>query len=449
MKKIFSLFCAMTLVLSVSANTGLKSSYFQAKKAQQSALKAAAPTQAHSLHAQKLEGMTPDHPLLAAVGTNFTMTAGNITYNSAEISITPADLAAPFIASYLTAEEYEATTEAAIAAEFKDEFDFYIAIYGMMGETLTYADFANTGAGILPLKGLEAETEYVALAYKFDTNTGLATSVFDTVHFTTTAFTLTGDTIQLQFPGWSFAQYYQESNDYYASGDNGDYAVSIDWFPATAGTPVGNYTDPEDFDFEYCVVYEDATEAELAVLDAKANVTIANDTLYVDAYLTAEDGNVYHFILKNYEITAKDTIEVEFTEVQVSDEYYAEYGIYAFAGACEDYLATFFIYVDPSITGTYGLDNMDEESQFGSYITMRYLSIYDATFTIVASGSSYALQASVLCTDENLYNLTIDPTATPLENIFSDKAAAQKAIKDGQLVIEINGKRFNVLGAQF
>ena len=61
----------------------------------------------------------------------------------------------------------------------------------------------------------------------------------------------------------------------------------------------------------------------------------------------------------------------------------------------------------------------------------------EATLYIYANNNGYAA-----------YTLTIDPTISAVEDIEAVKVEAKKIIVNGQIIIEKNGVKYNMLGAQ-
>ena len=265
---------------------------------------------------------------------------------------------------------------------------------------------------------------------------------------------ITGDTVEIVVPGYSSLEWYDETGDYFAAGQNDEYGIVIDWFPATAGTPVGTYKDAADFDFEYCYVANLLQGAELAAETVELTVTEANDTIYMDVNMLVEDGNVYHALLKNYTITPKQTIDVVFTDQEISTDYMEDYGALEFIGANDAYMLDFVVAVNEGIVGQYTEEdvlslNSARGSFFGDLSTMYVVPVVYCNLEITATANGYKMTGALVCEDEIQYNVAVEGAiAEAVENVNADAAKATKLIRNGQLVIERNGIEYNALGAQ-
>lgn len=265
---------------------------------------------------------------------------------------------------------------------------------------------------------------------------------------------ITGDTVEIAVPGYSSLEWYDETGDYFAVGQNDEYGIVIDWFPATAGTPVGTYKDATDFDFEYCYVVDLLQGAELAAETVELTVTEANDTIYMDVNMLAEDGNVYHALLKNYTITPKQTIDVVFTDQEISTDYMEDYGALEFIGANDAYMLDFVVAVNEGIVGQYTEEdvlslNSARGSFFGDLSTMYVVPVVYCNLEITATANGYKMTGALVCENEIQYNVAVEGAiAEAVENVNADAAKATKAIRNGSLVIERNGIEYNALGAQ-
>lgn len=287
--------------------------------------------------------------------------------------------------------------------EATGQYDFALACTGEDDRTFTLS-YSCAPSEVVAIDA------YLQLLYQY----GLANSYYITLRDVPT---IGGQTFELEFPGYTPVVWYASSEDFYVGAFNGTDEIWFDWFPNEAANPLGDYIDASDFDFDYCGVVNGATGEELAADSIGLHVTQANDTIYLDVTIKAEDGNYYHTILKNYDITPKDEVNVVFTETAVDTETYATRVI--FSGDGDDYLFNFIIYVNDGIVGhyteedVYGL-NSQYASAFGDYSTMTYLQVVSCSFDITANDqNSYTLTGSLICTNEIQYNVQIVGESEP------------------------------------
>lgn len=267
---------------------------------------------------------------------------------------------------------------------------------------------------------------------------------------------ITGDTIEIVTSGYTAVDWYDYSGDFAAAAiGEGDLALVVDWFPETPGDPVGVYNKLSDFDLEYCYVQNMETNEQIYAKLIELEVTKPADTLYVDVYMLCEDGIVYHALMKNYTITPKQVVNVEFTEMAVGTDYLESDGVVGFQGIGERYVVNFWVYVtDNTVVGEYtegdlnGFNNPNGGSYLGDLSTMYVVPIVNCSLEITKSGDSYKLTGSLICEDEVQYNIVIDGATMAIGNVDSDAVKATKVLRDGQLVIERNGVEYNASGAR-
>lgn len=267
-------------------------------------------------------------------------------------------------------------------------------------------------------------------------------------------FVPTGDTIEVHTTGYSSLKWYEEFMDFQAVGSNDDYEIAVDWIPDMEADPLGVYTDDEDFDFDYSYVYDIAAQEDMAARSIRLEVTEANDTIYMEVYILAEDGNVYHGLLRNYTITPKNTVDLVFTDMGIDDMYWQGYNILGFVGQGSTHTVKLYIQTLASVLGHYTEKdvlalNDPDYSFLGDRSTKYIVPVVSCSLDITASGDSYKLTGSMVCEDEVQYNFVID--ANPemaVGNVNGQPIKPTKTLRNGQIVIGRNGAEYNVLGAQ-
>ncbi len=173
------------------------------------------------------------------------------------------------------------------------------------------------------------------------------------------------------------------------------------------------------------------------------------------------DDRGYQFTLSLYddgfELTG-DTIEVKIAN-PLTATYYEEYYEWMFYG--EDENASINISVnslnDELQLGEYDVedivlwssnisfaDGVDEEG-----LPLEKMIGFHAVERLVISGEegNYALEATVVGEDGNVYLIAVNKTTEAVDNVQGDKVQSTKVLHDGILIIEKNGVRYNAQGA--
>ena len=272
-------------------------------------------------------------------------------------------------------------------------------------------------------------------------------------------FVPTGDTIRLITPAYCPLDRYsvEGESDYCVTNadctdaDGKEYSIGFKWYPKNADNPLGLYTEEEDFDMMWANVYVVETQDILTIKQMALEVYEANDTIYMETNMLASDGNVYYAVLKNYTITATSVENLEFSSMSVDLEYLDIMGTIDFYGENEAYQVAVSVYVDPeNIAGKY----TDEDLElYGTYMletaTEEYLYVAKYTLEIAASGESYKLTGSMLCGTGVQYNFVIDGNPdTAIDHVNGEAPKAVKSLRNGQLVIKRNGMEYNAAGVR-
>lgn len=477
MKKIFSLFCAMVLVLSANASSQLKGRHFS-PKANNLELKAQMPADISALSV-----------------TRNRMVASDVAKQKLPAAVNDSLVSVDYVQAFYWGSLYEYYGMPGI-----EEWDFQffdgetfileVDVIGVDGKHIagTYDLASEDNGGILVVAaGDTVDIVSGSLVVAYDVDAAGYTFKLTATCSNTKTYTLSyacakdevfaldyyyyllynsgyevnpiinlkdapvvgGQTIEVVVPGYTMLEWYEKTGDFYVDAFNDSIEITFDWFPATAGSPLGDYTSVDDFDLEYCGVY--TADEELAVDSVKLHVTAANDTIYMDVTLYAEDANIYHALLKNYTIVPTKIVDVVFTETEVDADTYAEKGLVEFYGEGEDYFCILYLTLDANGTSHYTEEDvygLNYYSGLGVVASMSSLFIVSGSFDVTVEGGNYSLTGSLVCANEVQYNISISSGAQAIEQVNGAAVKAVKTIREGQVVIERNGVEYNVLGTQ-
>lgn len=243
-----------------------------------------------------------------------------------------------------------------------------------------------------------------------------------TITFEEAPFILTGDTIPVTITKPCQIKYYSSSlgtGDWYITAGDKNASVGIDVYSEDSISPVGVY-DSENGDFllDYTAIEIDSTELE--VVAAQAAIFESNDSLFVEAFLTAEDGNVYAVALF-YITPVKAAEETISGNVSVTKESFLGLITYfVFTAEDEKNAISFTLYEDDyfgtwaagdDITGA--VTPVDgEESEF-----------FNGQINIEKNDSGFAVTGKVLCFNNIEYTLDLTyakPESTREEVLIID-----------------------------
>lgn len=131
-------------------------------------------------------GKDPDQNL-------FNIAIENITYQSADVTVTAADSSSYFYFDLVEATELAKVTNDSMANELIIYIQETMDFYKELGMELFYTDFLSLGKDVYAFDGLDEETEYVVLAFQIDTVAGKVSGKVETKNFTTTKFATTSN----------------------------------------------------------------------------------------------------------------------------------------------------------------------------------------------------------------------------------------------------------------
>lgn len=507
MKKLFSLVCAAVVALSASAFAPVKLNPELAVPAHKSFVKPAMDAniqkQANFASAKNVK---PGHRVAAATQdytpvapANAQAGSWNSYYGDGSWMVQFFDAAGNFCGDL---ELLGPSTGNTIAGTYTTEEYCYVYFVRAAGDTLiscmddetftvTYLGTNASGAPTYHVNGTLTAVQSVTGVYEnlvldFDFTVDIAFDVYyyyaygQLVEITLcdSPVIITGDTIEVISTSLPFITYYS------------DYGLqTVEIAGATLdGTFVDGYILVEAdsleeglYNLEGSMYLSDMTvmvgEDEYA-LNANEESTVAftksanGDTTYVEAYLAARDGNVYHFYSKFFTITEAgeawigqfqfDQTQGFYPGVLVSDKNLEKYGyfeLFAYHVGLTQTDTTviaidFLVAVDDAtLIGNYTLENLYQQTQYvedawnGGIIY-----ILDATFSISDTDMDNIgdhFEGDFTCSDGYIHHITMDFTYTPT-GLFNHAAdvKVEKTIKNGQLIIRKNGQEFNVMGAK-
>lgn len=217
----------------------------------------------------------------------------------------------------------------------------------------------------------------------------------------------------------------------------------------------GVYTvDDLDPDYSFISIYGETDTVDVAFTDGSVTVAIdAEGIVTINGTLVGSDGNNYIFNLTYKEPVAENTVEVQVSKANLIDDY-AEYNLYGVYGYADDKTA----YVQLGIwteegagfEGQFTEDDLDFE-YIGSAVIDATGShnIFAAEITVTPGNNDgvYSITAKLLCYNDTLYVVTmqIGEIIDAIDHI-TNAVKASKLLRDGQLIIEKNGVRYNVNG---
>lgn len=99
----------------------------------------------------------------------FQIEAGDITFNSASITVTPSIATATYYWGVVETEQIAGMTDEDLCAAAKGNIEYYIEMYAMFGYDMTFEDFLSKGADAYVYEDLKANTAYTVYAFAMGT----------------------------------------------------------------------------------------------------------------------------------------------------------------------------------------------------------------------------------------------------------------------------------------
>ena len=403
MKKIFSILCALTIVLSASAAPAKvlgKSKQAEALELR-SAKKVNAKAAFAATHLQKAERAAVAFKAPKAKKEDYNVTIEEYTEqfyttdNDVWVKLYDADENVYYFDIVVA----EGTNELALGQTYT--LADMIANYSYMRSAdgkMAYASASLTKT----VSMYEEEQELVHFAAAFTDTLGNNY----TLTYQQAPFIITGDTIDVVFVGNANKPIYSQGLCQLRAADD-DYDIAFT-FPCTEGAPAGVYGE-EDMNLDYTFVNK------LEAKSAHCVVTENNGTISLEGWILAGDGNVYH-VTFSFAAPTPQTYEAITCDNLVLDDTYASwFGIIIAEASNEDYTVSMYLSSDDYL-GTFDADevSLSIEGADGE------IEIYEGTITVANTADGVAITGTVLGMNNVQYTLNLTyviPEATSQETI--------------------------------
>ena len=221
-------------------------------------------------------------------------------------------------------------------------------------------------------------------------------------------FIITGDTIDVVFTGNANKPVYAQGLCQ-LSAENDDYKIAFT-FPCAEGAPAGTYTE-DDMNIQYTYVND------FEAVSAHCVVAENNGTISLEGWILAKDGNVYHVTFSFTAPTAQSFETITATNLVLDDSYASYYYIIIAEASNEDYTVSMYLPAE-NYLGTFDAEEVslsikdaDDESE---------IEIYEGTITVANTATGIAITGTVLSMDGVQYTLNLQyviPDATSQETI--------------------------------
>lgn len=402
MKKIFSILCALTIVLSASAAPAKvlgKSKQAEALELR-TAKKVNAKAAFAATHLQKAERAAVALRAPQAKKENYNVTITNYaenfytTDNDVWVKLYDADENVYYFDIVVA----EGTNELALGQTYTlaDMIANYSYMRGADGK------MAYASASLTKTVSMYEEQELVHFAAAFtDTLGNNYTLAYDQA-----PFIITGDTIDVVFTGNANKPIYAQGLCQLAA-ENEDYEIAFT-FPAAEGAPAGTYAE-EDMNLDY--TYVNKLEAK----SAHCVVTENNGTISLEGWILAGDGNVYHVTFSFAAPTPQTYEAITCDNLVLDDSYASWFGIIIAEASNEDYTVSMYLSSDDYL-GTFDAEevSLSIEGADGE------IEIYEGTITVANTADGIAITGTALSMDGVQYTLNLTyviPDATSQETI--------------------------------
>ena len=233
------------------------------------------------------------------------------------------------------------------------------------------------------------------------------------------------------------------------SGMSYEFSLSNNYTTETAGVYTVDDLDP---DYSFISIFGEKDTVDVLFVDGSVTVALSNEGIVtVKGTLVGEDGNNYIFDLTYKDPVAEKTVDIAISEWALIDDYVESNGLVVMEGKSDDgAYVQFSLWMPDGATEIYG--NYTEEDfdieYFGCFIMdadEAVPEIFSADIKVErAANDGVHVTANLLCYNNILYHVTT-LNAQGFETV-EEAVKATKTLRDGQLVIEKAGKRYNALG---
>lgn len=425
MKKFTSILCALAIVFSASAAPvgkkvldtkglkGLDKVHTELKAKDGKALKAKKADKAFALLTEKKANANRPARVnriarAAKDDVTFTIVVEDITTTGATVTVTPSDNETAYCWDVYETANLAGMSDADIAKDFKDYYDYLIAYYADYGYELTYEDLLTAGEDDYTYKNLSPNTDYTVVAIAVDENFAVV-GASAKKQFKTPDVELTGETITINYEESIEAPFFYNDGSVEVGFENDDYYVVLTYFPETPQSAVGSYTE-EDFDPSYTYIY--VGDTKVAIVKGTLVVVEEANRLNFTANLTGADGNVYAITMFYAIPQAQGQETITATNLAFDDTYLSWMGV-IFADASNDKFSVSLtinvadeleagdIVIGTDANGTITILAQSEEEENVN------TSMYSGTLTLAEDGGNWSLTGTVLCENNIEYTLNL------------------------------------------
>lgn len=404
MKKFFSILCALTMVLSVSAAPAKvlgKSKHAEALETK--AVKADSPFKAFPakslMKADRLATSLKRAPKAKQQDYNIEVIDYAEKYYSTDNDVWVKLYDADKNVYYFDVVVAEGTQELALGQNYT--LADMIANYSYMRDSLSYKT-VYASASLTKTVSMYEEQELVHIDAAFTDTLGNNY----TLTYQQAPFIITGDTIDVVFTGNANKPIYSDGMcQLRAADDDNDIAFT---FTCAEGAPAGTYGE-EDMNLDYTFVND------FEAVSAHCVVAENNGTISLEGWILAKDGNVYHVTFSFTAPTAETFETITATNLVLDDSYASYFGIIIAEASNEDYTVSMYLPSDDYLS-TFDA----EEVSLSIKGADGKIEIYEGTITVANTATGVAITGTVLSMDGVQYTLNLQyviPDATSQETI--------------------------------
>jgi hypothetical protein len=404
MKKFFSILCALTIVLSVSAAPAkVLGKSKQAEALEMKAVKADSPFKAFPakslMKADRLATSLKRSPKAKQQDYNITIESYAEKYYSADNDVYVRLYDADGNTYYFDIVVAEGTNELALGQTYTlaDMLTNYSYMKNAEGGKMAYAS-----ASLTKTVSMYEEQELVHIDAAFTDTLGNNY----TLAYQQAPFIITGDTIDVVFTGNANKPVYAQGLCK-LSAENDDYKIAFT-FPCAEGAPAGTYTE-DDMNIQYTYVNDfEAVSAHCVVVENDGAIAL-------EGWILAADGNVYHVTFSFTAPTAQSFETITATNLVLDDSYASYFGILMVGASNEDYTVSMYLSSD-NYLGTFDA----EEVSLSIKDADGKIEIYEGTITVANTADGVSITGTVLGMNGVQYTLNLTyviPEATSQETI--------------------------------
>lgn len=438
MKKFFSLFCALAMVLSVNAAPArkahaMKFAMEQAKEVKaQKAIKAEkAVTVAPAAQKAPAKAVKPQ----AANQPKF-LVVENGTFTKAKVAKAKKEATDVTIASW-DKEDWGTDGEFYFYAEDNKVVFYFDLIYGgdaedlVLGKEYTVDDIyvsESTGeqyAGVFHDGEWYYGIKTLSLTKTIDDKNlaHFAGSVVDsedgewTFHYDEKEFVPTGEVVEHEFKNTATISYLSSYGQWSIKASDSKYAFRMDINEKEEGSesPVGEYNSADgDFDIDYTTfsVFDETGENENVYKAVEATATIAesNDSILIAIDFLCENGVRYKATAFVAAPTAQEEADFVATDLEVDASWFGSFGLVWLDASNADAKLSLTIYPESAddLSGDYLIGSDESANASGSITTAEgEFDLFSGTFTVAKGDAGYVVTGKVLAANNVEYNLNL------------------------------------------